>query len=523
MVPIEILVEFQGISRTFRFNQPTIYIGRDNDLSEQGGIDLSPDKKASRQHGILHVGEREIQLKDWKSRHGVFLNGRKIDTKELIRPGDSIQMGETLIRILNLGDEAYGIRDEVDSKFGMDPNCTMVSSLDATLSLPIEKTDTLHEVGSDRIQRLLELPLQLGAESSMEDLLHRGLEAISRLIPKAGRIGIYFLAPQSKEWELKSFTGENPPQFSEYLASLSAGEKQGIMWERQSGGDLSQSLMNAGVISSICSPLLWRNEAFGLVVAEQGEVLNPFDTMDLNILVSVCQYIGMAARSFQYLTDIRENAAILEKLLTHFSPTVRSHLLQKIKSGSFSPGAEISTVTLLLSDIRGFTRLGACMKPGELHQLLQEMHAPLVETIFKHDGSIDKFIGDAILAVFGSPEEDPLQFEKALNAAIEMQQRVKEINLKRVEAGNVPVDIGIGLHCGEVAHGFIGSEDRLEFTVVGNTVNLAARYCDGAGAGEIVISQNLVNNIPHRTDLEHVTLNVKHGQKIEAFVLRQLT
>ena len=67
------------------------------------------------------------------------------------------------------------------------------------------------------------------------------------------------------------------------------------------------------------------------------------------------------------------------------------------------------------------------MKPGELHQLLQEMHAPLVETIFKHDGSIDKFIGDAILAVFGSPEEDPLQFEKALNAAIEMQQRVNSL------------------------------------------------------------------------------------------------
>ena len=111
---------------------------------------------------------------------------------------------------------------------------------------------------------------------------------------------------------------------------------------------------------------------------------------------------------------------------------------------------------LLCSDIRGFSRLTADM--------------------------------DAILAVFGSPEPDPRQHENAVRAALRMQTAVSEITAARAAKGQTTCEMGLGVHSGEVLHGFIGAADRLEFTVIGDAVNRTSRYCDGAGAGEVLIS-----------------------------------
>jgi adenylate cyclase len=140
-----------------------------------------------------------------------------------------------------------------------------------------------------------------------------------------------------------------------------------------------------------------------------------------------------------------------------------------------------------------------------------------VQAIFQHDGTVDKFVGDAILAVFGSPESDPQHYEKAIYAAIAMQDAMRRVNDRRRANGEVVCEIGIGIHCGEVLHGFIGAAERLEFTVIGDVVNKTSRYCDQAPAGQILISPQVFEHVFRAVQTEPVTITTKHEGELKAY------
>ena len=115
----------------------------------------------------------------------------------------------------------------------------------------------------------------------------------------------------------------------------------------------------------------------------------------------------------------------------------------------------------------------------------------MVECVFRHGGTLDKFIGDCVMAQWGAPESGADDADRALASAIDMLGAVDALNARRVAAGRKPLAIGIGLSYGEVFAGNIGSERRLEFTVIGDVVNQASRLCDAAGAGEILLADAL--------------------------------
>jgi adenylate cyclase len=177
-------------------------------------------------------------------------------------------------------------------------------------------------------------------------------------------------------------------------------------------------------------------------------------------------------------------------------------------------------VVILESDIRGFTKLTAGMDTDDVMDLLNDYFSVLVDAIFKHDGTVDKITGDAILAVFGSPEPDALRHEKAARAALAMQSAMAEISAKRKRRGQATCTIGIGVHCGEVLHGFIGSNERMELTIIGETANWASRYCAGAGSGEILISPALHQRLWRFIDSELIAIETKHEGRLNAYRLK---
>jgi len=152
--------------------------------------------------------------------------------------------------------------------------------------------------------------------------------------------------------------------------------------------------------------------------------------------------------------------------------------------------------------------------------MLNDYFSALADAIFAYDGTIDKITGDAILAVFGSPEPDPLRHEKALHAAMEMQSAMAAISDRRRQRGQATCTIGIGVHCGEVLHGFIGSSDRMELTVIGEAANWTSRYCDGAAGGEILISPALHQHLWRHVDAEFTTIQTKHEGPLGAYRLK---
>lgn len=211
-----------------------------------------------------------------------------------------------------------------------------------------------------------------------------------------------------------------------------------------------------------------------------------FKARDLRFLITLAAQTTAAIENVRLHQQVVKQEVIRSNLLRQFPPKMAEHLLNS--SFPFQLGGDqVSPITLLISDVRGFTALSMTMQPNEVVQKLNEMFSRLVPIIFKYDGIVDKFVGDAILTIFGSPEPDNNQWEKAVNCAIEMQSAIGEFDRLW--------QIGIGIHSGEAVHGFIGSSERMEYTVIGDAVNRTSRYCDGAQHGEILISKEVHNHV----------------------------
>lgn len=297
-------------------------------------------------------------------------------------------------------------------------------------------------------------------------------------------------------------------------------QRESLIWQR--GDDLSASQLDSALQAGIYAPILTPGHTFGVICLDAKATGLCFTGNDLFLATAVGRQLGVAVRNRRLEEDARQSARIMERLMTNFSPKVRERLLLKAQAGRLKLGGEKSTISILCSDIRGFTLMTAGMETEDVVSLLNDYFSAMVAAIFRHGGSIDKFMGDAILAVFGSPEPDPMHAEASVRAAFEMQSEVKRISQQRKAAGLQACEIGIGVHTGEVIHGFVGSPDRMEFTVIGSAVNLASRYCAAAGAGEVILSAEMLERVWKSTVVQPVDISTKHEGALAAFRLLNL-
>jgi adenylate cyclase len=159
-------------------------------------------------------------------------------------------------------------------------------------------------------------------------------------------------------------------------------------------------------------------------------------------------------------------------------------------------------VTVLFCDIRGFTPVAERLNPEEVVLLLNEFYNLMIETTFKNDGTLDKFLGDGVMCIFGAPIARPDHAMQAVRTAMDMQAGIAALSERFVREGRAPIAVGIGVSAGEVVAGTVGSEDRMEYTAIGDSVNLAARLESIAKPGQVLISQRTLDMIDDRIEVK---------------------
>lgn len=519
---MRVVSSYRGTQKAWDVTEPDFVLGRAHENSPPL-LDLSPDMKISRLHARIWQEDGGHWIEDLQSARGTLLNDIEIkgQGKKRIKPGDLISLGETILRVQSIDThDALTQTNYLENGTNLLPG-ERATDAEVSIARDVDATNLdLADTGALRLKLVCELPLQFAVKTRLEELLPMIVDRLVELIPKAQSWALALRDQQTDELLLKAYRSKLDPHVSETLSRRAMDEHKAFIWNREMTLDISKTILQSAMMSGLYAPLLWQGEAFGVICAESTIPGDIFTEEDLRLIVCMAQYAAMAVGSHELREKLREESVLSAKLLRQFSPKVADRLL-KLR-GNPRLGGERSEITIVNWDIRGFSKLTENMEPDEIVEMLNEYFAVLVPILFSHQGTIDKFVGDAILAVFGSPEPDPKQYEHAVRAALEMQGAVAKVNEKRRARGAACAEPGIGIHCGEVVHGFVGTADRMEFTVIGDAVNKSNRYCAGALGGEVVISPEVHERVWRILEVEPTTIETKHEGNFLAYRIRSI-
>tara|TARA_B100001750_G_scaffold82441_1_gene65381 strand:- start:280 stop:2295 length:2016 start_codon:yes stop_codon:yes gene_type:complete len=220
------------------------------------------------------------------------------------------------------------------------------------------------------------------------------------------------------------------------------------------------------------------------------------------------------------LEDITDVSKVKNTFKRYVSKQVVDELLDD--DAKLNLGGEEREVTILFTDIRGFTAMSEKMKPERVVSSLNEYFSQMIDIVFKYNGTLDKIIGDELMIVYGAPIAAKDDTERAVTTAVEMQDQIKTLNKERKKRKEPPIRFGVGINRGVVVSGNIGSRDMMDYTVIGDTVNLGARLCSAAGPGEILVSGSVWDATKRKFSYNSLDpINVKgKKEKVKVFQIK---
>jgi adenylate cyclase len=252
----------------------------------------------------------------------------------------------------------------------------------------------------------------------------------------------------------------------------------------------AESIVAQGVRSTICAPLITESNVHGVVYADRSDPFASFSSDDLELISAVAAQTAMVVETVK----AHNRLAREEVARANYSRFMPEYVVKQLLNNphSFKLGGVNQTVTILFADIRGFTAFAERESPEKVVGLLNRYFSLMSEIIFSHGGTLDKYIGDGLMAIFGAPNASPEDAKNALKAAVTMQVQLITLNKELEAEGFQRIQIGIGLHTGVATIGYIGSDRRSEYTAIGDTVNLASRLESSANGGQILVSEATV-------------------------------
>ena len=260
--------------------------------------------------------------------------------------------------------------------------------------------------------------------------------------------------------------------------------------------------------ATLIIPLIYEGRLNGFISLGDKKSGKYYQRADVNLLQTLANQGAVALENARLAEQMKSEEKVRANLARYLSPQIVDQIIKK--DMQLNLGGDRKVVTVLFSDIRNFTRISESLPPVQLMKLLNEYFTEMARIIFENRGSLDKYIGDAIVAVFGSliALENPAQ--AAIQAGIQMMNSLSIANKRWTAEYGLDIHIGIGINTGEVILGNIGSPERMEFTVIGDTVNIASRFSAAARPGQILITRETLTHLgPNINHLELTPIEIK--------------
>ncbi len=477
------------------------------------------DESVSLHHCVIERRGAAFVLRDLGSSNGTYVNGAPATERALVS-GDEIALGLSRFRFEDAGvAPVYPPHTTLQ----MPPGAATVTS-QVPLTTPVAQVEVLdaarqidaqirnvaggflpfemvaHDprrlrLSYEQLRMMTELTREVASEHELGHLLDKVLISLFHFV-KADR-GVILLKQPDGNLSIAAARRRDgstmPIQLSSTILGHVIRERASVLTPdavQEFAGtrvDYGRSVALNRISSAIVVPLMHEGELYGAVWLDS-ELLAQFTAQDLELVTGVANEAAMFIANTLLTQNIERETRNRERLSRLLSPNVAEQVIKgqvDVKQG----GVFVPSCTVFNSDIRGFTRMSEGTPPERMIDMLNEYFELMVEIVFRFEGTLDKFMGDGLMALWGVPVAHPDDPTRAVLCALAMMDELVRFNAERAKRGIFPFDIGIGIHTGPLVAGYVGSSKALSYTVIGDTANTSARLCSIATAGQIIVGE----------------------------------
>jgi adenylate cyclase len=548
-----------GHSEDRSLTQDEVTIGR----SEENDI-VFYDPKVSRNHAKIMKKGKDYVLSDLGSFNGTLVNDEFINSV-VLNHGDEIkigsaklifQTGETKIpstveKIEFSKNDDYGDWQQQTMKISV-KDCTQIGSHTLLISqetkvnqkergLPLFPRKAKHEAEAlaevSRLERmnkvlfvLYEISRHLNIIHDFNDLLKKIMDLIFVVIDADS--GFLILIDKEEDGEFvpavikfkdEQRKGKEKIRASRTLINKVIEDRVALLTSNAMADPRlipTESLIKQKIRSAMCVPLWQKEKIIGAIQLDSTRPGNQFSEEDLELLKAIGCQMSMILEQATLNERIREEEELRTRLERYHSPQVVNMII-KAGQGEHDDLLEAKdvSVTILFTDIVGFTRLSERLAPLEVNMLLNQYFSRMTDVIFEYEGTLDKYVGDRLMAVFGAPMEKEDDAERAILAALKMRQELAV--MMQNMSPEKRFDVRIGINTGHVVAGNIGSPKRMDYTVIGDSVNIASRLESSAQPNQILIGEETYRQVKEKFKIQEVGQKKLRG-KSEAILVYEV-
>jgi adenylate cyclase len=516
-----LLYKLDGSTEVLQFVKPFLRIGRgeDNDV-----VLHDPLRRVSRFHAQVSCDEAGIAtLSDLRSANGTFVNDHPASIPVFLQPDDVVRIGpyRLIYRDTNARDvaqpdpnhtsmfrieEASVELNELQERSGL---LDLVSSTALPQnSLEISTLELLHEVGV----RLARTATEAEVMETAVDLLFK-IEGVHRATlmlwdenKEAFKGAPLFTRDGKKTMGVESTYDPRDLVLSKTILGKVRRENRPLhIRDTRSEADLvvAASIVRAGIQAAFCSPLTFQGSFLGVLYADNLAAPDAFSPADFRTFTTIAAQAGLALASAIARSELIHREVERSAMRLYLSPQVADMIVAS--DGAVQLGGVLQPLTVLFADIRGFTSLSEKLNAPDVVLMLNEFFTAVTTVILEAGGTLDKYIGDCVMALFGAPVPAEGDVDRGIAAAVNMQREVVHLNQSRMQRGLPEIRIGIGIHTGPAVVGNIGSEQRMQYTAIGDTVNVASRLVNHAGPGQVIVSESVREVAAHGNRFQYLS------------------